>query len=88
MEGENMKLFLISQDKNNDYDTYDSAVVAAETEDAARMTHPDGYGDPDWPKGEWKVRYWAPPDDVAVKYLGIAAEGTEPGVICASFNAG
>lgn len=27
-----MKLYLISQDHNNDYDTYDSAVVIAENE--------------------------------------------------------
>ena len=31
-----MKLFLISQDKNEGYDTYDSAVVVAESEKEAR----------------------------------------------------
>lgn len=31
-----MNLYLISQDVNNDYDTYDSAVVAAESEEEAR----------------------------------------------------
>ena len=36
-----MNLYLISQDHNDDYDTYDSAVVAAENEDAARETHPN-----------------------------------------------
>lgn len=35
-----MKLWLISQDSNYDYDTYDSAVVAAETEEEARKTLP------------------------------------------------
>ena len=35
-----MNLYLISQDVNNGYDTYDSAVVAAETEQEARETHP------------------------------------------------
>jgi len=38
-----MKLWLISQDVNNDYDTYDCAVVAAVDEDAARHTHPRGF---------------------------------------------
>lgn len=28
-----MKIYLISQSTNSDYDTYDSAVVAAETEE-------------------------------------------------------
>lgn len=35
-----MKLWLIEQDECTGYDTYDSAVVAAETEDQARKTHP------------------------------------------------
>lgn len=37
-----MKLWLISQDTNDDYDTYDCAVVSALTEQDARMTHPGG----------------------------------------------
>ena len=39
-----MKLWLISQDVNNNYDTYDSAVVAAETEEEARVTFPNRWG--------------------------------------------
>lgn len=31
-----MKLFLISQTQNNDYDTYDSAVVTAPDEETAK----------------------------------------------------
>ena len=38
-----MKLFLISQDKNEGYDTYDSAVVVAESEKEAREVHPSSY---------------------------------------------
>jgi len=37
-----MKLWLLSQDKNNDYDTYDSCVVVAENEEDAKSIHPDG----------------------------------------------
>lgn len=36
-------LYKISQNVNNDYDTYDCAVVAAHSEDEARNIHP-GYG--------------------------------------------
>jgi len=36
-----MKLWLLEQTVNNDWDTYDKAVVAAETEHDARMTHPN-----------------------------------------------
>lgn len=75
-----MKLYLLTQGENNGYDTYDSMVVAAESEDAARKIHPTD----DW---GWAV--WAnTPEQVDVEYLGEAAVGTETGVICASFNAG
>lgn len=37
-----MKLWLLEQTKNNDYDTYDSCVVVAETEGDAKSILPDG----------------------------------------------
>lgn len=73
-----MKLWFISQPNENvDYDTYDSAVVAAETEEEAKVIQPSRFGSG-----------WCAPEDVAVEYLGEAKEGTVKGVICASFNAG
>ena len=85
-----MKLWLISQTVNGGYDTYDSAVVAAESEDAARLTYPNGGADTDWyddPELLWQER-WADPSDVTVEYLGEARKGHPAGVVCASFNAG
>jgi hypothetical protein len=38
-----MNLYRISQQINNDYDTYDSAVVCAENEEEARRTHPSSF---------------------------------------------
>ncbi len=38
-----MNLFLISQDRVNGYDTYDSAVVVAKSEDDARNIHPSRF---------------------------------------------
>ena len=70
-----MKLYVISQEENKDYDTFDSMVVAAETPTKARKIHP-GYG--------WTSDY----KNVTVKYIGEAKAGTEEGVILASFNAG
>jgi hypothetical protein len=78
-----MKLWLISQTENNDYDTYDSAVVAAETEEDARQMHPGS--------GEWGGKYptWAySPEKVTVLYIGDAVQGTVAHVILGSFNAG
>lgn len=81
-----MNLYLISQDVNNGYDTYDSAVVAAENEEMARNTLPGEYC-----KFEESSAYseWAnSPDQVKVMLIGKAKAGTKPGVILASFNAG
>lgn len=95
-----MKLYLISQSVNNGYNTYDSAVVAAESEDEAKEIHPSEYWilqseyDDYWTRGNLTKSYevtgcWAQrPSQVEVKYLGEAAEGTQSGVILASYNAG
>lgn len=78
-----LKLWLISQTKNTNYDSYDSAVVAAMSADAARQIHPGPYG------AEFGLADWAAPEFVSAKLIGEAAEGIAPGeVICASFNAG
>jgi len=81
-----MKLWLISQDINRGYDTYDSMVVAATTEDHARSTRPAIDGCP--VSDSYVNNTWASPERVGVVYLGAAKRGTKPGVICASFNAG
>ena len=96
-----MKLWLISQNENNNYDTYDSAVVAAETEEEARHTYPDNWGLPEakWNGSTWlqylkggrvleyDSRTWTTPNHVKVQFLADGYEGP-PGTICASFNAG
>ena len=69
-----MKLWRISQDINNGYDTFDSAVVAANNEKAARETE-FGYG-------------WCSSEHVKAEHIGEAKRGTKPGIIVASFNAG
>ena len=38
-----MKLFLISQDVNDGYDSFDSAVVVAKSEQDAREIHPSSF---------------------------------------------
>lgn len=98
-----MKLWLISQGVNNGYDTYDSAVVAAETEREARETYPQlneeyvyTYRENSWwyvwkqyPERKENGSCWASnATQVEAEYLGEAEEGTEAGTICASFNAG
>ena len=82
-----LKLWLISQDENTNYDTYDSAVVVAETADAARAIHPSRYTDE--PLTEEGDTDWAPYSRVEAEVVGTAAPGLKAGtVICSSFNAG
>lgn len=80
-----MNLYLLSQDINNDYDTFDSVVVAAKSEDEARNINPSCNG---WGKQMLYTGWCARPDQVEVKLIGKAVKGTEAGVILASFNAG
>lgn len=93
-----MELWRITQDTNNGYDTYSDAIVAAETEELAKHTHPSNYL---WLDGKWKHERadgsymeeghygtWADPQLVSVEHIGEAKDGTEAGVICASFHAG
>ena len=77
-----MNLYLIYQTENNDYDTYDSVVVASESESDARTINPDYRG--------FKARHSAwcsSPDKVNVKFLCSGYDG-ERGIVLASFNAG
>lgn len=87
-----MNLYLISQDENLGYDTFDSAVVAAESEDAARKIHPGSggeYPDPDpWDDPGYPGVWCQTPEAVNVKFIGVAADGIEAGVVLASFHAG
>jgi hypothetical protein len=81
-----MKLWLVSQEENDNYDTFDSFVVAAETEQEAKFTHPSKRGE-SWDGKSDDYDTWAPVEYVKVALIGEAAEGVS-GIICASFNAG
>ena len=79
-----MNLYLISNVVNGGYDTYDSAVVAAENPLSAQATHPSGC------EGEFNNynHTWCNIQDVKVELIGKAKAGTKAGVILASFKAG
>jgi len=89
-----MNLYLISQNVNVNYDTYDSAVVCADNEDEARMIHPASgyqYASDDcikWDGEDVKWSTWCAAKDVGVKIIGIASCNMSNGVVCASYNAG
>jgi hypothetical protein len=77
-----MRLWRLSQHARSGWDTYDSAVVAANTEEEARAIHPGGYEDDEddsWPRDRACVD---------VQYLGEAVDNILFGIVVASFNAG
>ncbi|QIG76182.1 hypothetical protein EVC24_161 [Rhizobium phage RHph_I4] len=83
------KLWLIEQEENTGYDTYDSAVVVAASAEMAKLIHPSAYvgANADWSRdGPWA----SSPANVKATYLGICTSTEyEPGdVVCSSFNAG
>lgn len=96
-----MNIYLITSNHAG-YDTYGSAVVIAESENAARVTCPSGYYR--WIDGEWHFVFkgvsrgpdarhdWPSnpldPGAIEVRLVGTAAPGSVPGVVCSSYNAG
>lgn len=88
--GRNMKkdhsyVFLVIQNYNRGYDTFDSFVVICDDEEEARNTHPSRFS------GEWNDDSWCPKrlieSEVKVTKLGITHK-QELEVVCRSFNAG
>lgn len=95
------KLWLIQQDRNNGYDTFDSAIVCAKSAVAAKHISPSQFDY--WYNNAWYFKYtdghvedipsggdtWTHPDYVIVTCIGEAnAKVKEGEVVCASFNAG
>ncbi len=90
-----MNLYIISQNVNSQYDTFDSAVVAAETPDDARKIHPDNLV---FRAGRFKNEHrevgdreddWVDLDQICCIKVELVGTTTKPkGVILSSFNAG
>jgi hypothetical protein len=82
-----MNLYLLTQDTNNGYDTYDSCIVAAESLEDAVMISPSSTSWEDAATSRWST--WARyPKEVAATEIGKANNDVERGVILSSFNAG
>ena len=94
-----MLIFRIEQSNNNEYDTYDMAIVVACDEEHARSIHPMGFNtvwDPEsegWVDADGSPYFsssWVEPDAVTAERFGMVTGGSaKPGdVLVASFNAG
>lgn len=80
-----MNIYLIWQNENIGYNTYDSVVVVAEDKESAKLIHPNEISEKPWGSRSWCNH----PDDVKVELVGkYKGTKTEPHVILSSFNAG
>lgn len=78
-----MNLYIISQSITTGYGTYDSVVVCAESAEEAAKIIPGGL-ECNGETYEWTQKIEA----IKVKFIGIAGEGIEAGIILASYNSG
>jgi hypothetical protein len=79
-----MKLYLLKQTDNDDWDTYDSCLVCAENEEDARTIAPNGKVF----KENETLGIWAKSaESITCEEIGEANDKQERGVIIASFNA-
>ncbi len=85
-----MNIYLLELPGQCKYDQYDAIVVAAESEEKARLIFPTPYGHliPEWWKVKDKIGYWDTPENLKVTLLGTALEGSREGNILSSFIAG
>jgi hypothetical protein len=79
-----MNIYLLKSIKPRDYEMYDSCVVIAPSEQEAVKIHPSG-GENTNKQDEFD---WPCPKHVICTLLGTAREGSDVGVVCASYNAG
>ena len=92
-----MLIYKISQDANNLYDSFDSAVVIAENEYEAKRTHPNDFLI--WHDEGWRYKdsakecgddtTWSDLENIGVELIGKADDKYDKScVIASSFNAG
>jgi hypothetical protein len=75
-------LYLLEQNVNCDYDTYDACIVVADTPEDAVQINPSG------PWGQSYTSWASKPEQVEATYLGEAEPSLEAGyVVLSSFNA-
>ena len=79
-----MNIYKVSQTENRGYDTYDSFICYALTEEDAANQLPTG-------RHTWKDSYYAwctNPSKTTVEYIGTSTYPVMAGLILSSFNAG
>lgn len=79
-----MNIYKLTQEVITGYNTYDSAIVVASSEEKAKRIHPSGFSDSyssSWPNCEHVTA-------TLIGKLNSKADYEEGDIICSSFNAG
>lgn len=82
------KIYLVKQNVNDNYDTYDSFVIVCDNANQARNINPDGvlYHDS---IEDWRFKSsWCMPNEVKIQLIGVTDLYNENTIIIKSFNAG
>ena len=85
-----LKLYLLTRNREWDYDEFDSLVVAAKSPKDAIKIGPDGK-DIDWnvPRMEQSCSsHWEKPGNIVIECIGTAAKSLKRGCVHSSFRAG
>jgi hypothetical protein len=78
-----LNIYFIEANAPAHYNYYQNAVVVAESEEAARATHPSD-DNTDW-GAKYETSWVSSPANVTAKLIGKAAKGIKTGVITASY---
>lgn len=94
-------IYKVSQSVNNDWNTYDSMIVVADSVEEASKLDPSGYHVWSNDKESWMFIYhdgtmsekytissWCLPHETEVELIGVTDLYNESKVLLASFNAG
>jgi hypothetical protein len=83
-----MRIYLLEQNDNNGYDTYDSCIVCAENEEEAKNICPDGKPFKETKNGNYFNTWAKTKSSITCTEIGKANVKQRYGIILASFNAG
>lgn len=83
-----MFIYSLYRDSSGGYDTYDSCVVVAESEEDAKTIHPNRIDVVSEEINFYSSSSWVRLSEVQCELIGKAMSSMKRGVVCASFNAG
>lgn len=85
-----LKLYLLTQNDNNGYDTYDSCIVCAKDEKEAKTISPEGgiFVETTGKRVSLRTSWALRSSSITCEEIGTANENQKKGVILSSFNEG